>query len=80
MKNQCFLKMFAGFLFLLLLSGCGGQPAESDNSADVLARIQAGATPLTPPPTKEVILEARKRLFCWRQRKLRLLLLWSIRL
>ena len=58
MKNQCFLKMFAGFLFLLLLSGCGGQPAESDNSADVLARIQAGATPLTPPPTKEVILEA----------------------
>ena len=52
-----FLSCFVLSVTLLLFAGCGGQVKEGDNSADVLARIEAGSTPLTPPPTKEVIQE-----------------------
>ena len=52
MKMRAFgIHVFAGFLVLMLLTGCGGQQERRDNSAEVLARIEAGSTPLTPLPT-----------------------------
>lgn len=50
MKKHMF-SILAGLMIVLLFSGCGGTPERHDNSADVLARIEAGATPLAPPPT-----------------------------
>lgn len=52
MKVRAFgVNVLVGLLIFLLFFGCSGPPERNDNSADVLARIEAGPTPLTPPPT-----------------------------